>query len=126
MPTIYGRNIDPASYDAATSMLYVANATTNAPYGEGLLAFTFFNCALMLAWQRAGTATSPLSQPVIANGVVYYATGSTKTIAAFNATTGAPLWTSAPFGAPSYTAPTVVNGALFAVSFDKHVYAYGL
>jgi outer membrane protein assembly factor BamB len=126
MPTNLGLNIGSASYDAATNMLYVGNATANAPYGVGLLAFSFFNCALVLAWQRPGASLSPLSQPVIANGVVYYATGSSKTIAAFDAVTGTPLWTSTPFGAPSFTAPTVVNASLYAVSFDKHVYAYGL
>lgn len=125
-PTNIGLNVDSASYDAATNMLYIANATADSPYGTGLLAFSFLNCTLVLAWQHGGTSTSPLSQPVIANGVVYYATGSTKTIAAYDAVTGTPLWTSAQFGAPSYTAPTVVNGILYAVSFDKHVYAYGL
>jgi outer membrane protein assembly factor BamB len=124
--TILGLNVNSASYDTTANMLYIANATANAPYGQGLLAFSFVNCALVLAWQRAGGATSPLSQPVIANGVVYYATGSGKTVAAYDAVTGAPLWTSATFGAPSYTAPTVVNASLYAVSFDKHVYAYGL
>jgi outer membrane protein assembly factor BamB len=120
-------NINPASYDATTNMLYIANATANAPYGQGLLAFSFFNCTLMLAWQHAGGASpSPFSQPVIANGVVYYSTGSAKTIAAHDGITGALLWTSPPFGAPSFTAPTVVNASVYAVSFDKHIYAYGL
>lgn len=127
LPKDYGLNINPASYDATTNMLYIANATANAPYGQGLLAFSFFNCTLALAWQHAGGASpSPLSQPVIANGVVYYSTGSAKAIAAHDGITGTLLWTSPAFGAPSYTAPTVVNGSVYAVSFDKHVYAYGL
>jgi outer membrane protein assembly factor BamB len=126
-PSIEGLNIGTASYDAATGTVYVANALANAPYGQGVLAFSLFNCQLVLAWQHAAAgAPSPLSQPVIANGVVYYATGSGKTIAALDAATGALLWTSPAFGAPSYTAPAVVNGSVFAGSFDKHVYAFGL
>ncbi len=125
-PSDQGLNVDAASYDAATNMLYIANGTANGQYGQGLLAFSFVNCMLVLAWQHGGTSAGPFSAPVIADGVVYYATGAGKTIAAFDAATGSLLWTSGAFGAPSYTAPTVVNASVFAVSFDKHVYAYGL
>jgi outer membrane protein assembly factor BamB len=119
-------NVDSASYDAATSLLYIGNATSNVPYGQGLLAFSFVGCRLQLAWQQPGIAPSPLSQPVIANGVVYYATGLGGTVAAYDAVTGRPLWNSATFGGAAFAAPTVVNGMLYATSFDRHVYAYGL
>ena len=124
-PSMQGLNVNAAAYDAASAMLFVGNGTANAPYVQGLLAFSLANCRLALAWQRAGAGPSPLSGPTIANGVVYYATGSGANVAAYDESTGTPLWTSPAFGGPSYSPPTVVNGVVYATSFDRHVYAFG-
>ena len=104
----------PASYDAATNMIFVANdGAPDGSYVQGLLAFSISNCTLRLAWQRSGLQSYSASQPVIANGVVYFATGNGGSVVAFNAVTGAPLWSPAHFGGPAYAAPTVVNAMVY-------------
>ncbi len=123
-PTDQGLNVNTAAYDAASQMVYVPNGTANAPYVQGLLAFSAATCRLTPAWQRSGAGASPLSSPSVANGVVYYATGSGANVAAYDAASGVPLWTSPPFGGPSYSPPAVVNGFVYATSFDRHVYAF--
>ena len=83
---------------------------------------------LELAWQTtAGTNGGIPSTPTIANGVVYYSDGFHGQIHAFDASTGAPLWTSGPEVTGGILAtPIVVNGRLFAGSYDSHLHAWGL
>jgi hypothetical protein len=71
------------------------------------------NCTLSVAWSRSlGGGTNPDSTPTVANGVVYVAEGFSGRLAAYDALTGASLWTSAGGGA-GYAAPTVANGTVY-------------
>ena len=128
-PTNQGYNIDAAAWDPVTATLLIGNGSANGVYAEGLLAFSSAFCRLEPLWQAplpAGTPPSPLSAPVVANGVVYYATGVHGTVAAFDVRTGRPLWESPPFRGPAFAPPTVVNGMLYAASMDGSVDAFGL
>ncbi len=127
--TNQGYNVDAASWDPVSGTMLIGNGSPNGVYAEGLLAFSLTLCKLQPLWQAplaASVPYSPLSQPVVANGVVYYATGMQKTVAAYDVRTGQPLWTSPAFHAPAFAAPTVVNGMLYAASTDGNVYAFGL
>jgi outer membrane protein assembly factor BamB len=115
-------------YSPATSMVYVVNPVTSADgtYKAGLLAFRLdAGCNLQLAWQ----APAPVgvgSTPTIANGIVYYSSGSPGIVHALDASTGQPLWASgAELAGPVLAAPVVVNGILFDGSYDNHLHAWG-
>jgi outer membrane protein assembly factor BamB len=84
------------------------------------------NCQLSLAWQQTlGPNFTSDSPPTVANGVVYYGDGYGNTERAFNAQTGALLWSSgSTIGGGLYAAPTVVNGMLYVPSWDHKLYAF--
>ena len=117
------------AYSSSTNTLYVANPTTRPEGGffySGMVAFTVLsNCTLRLQWQTpAGGNNDLVSTPTIANGVVYYADGRHEQVHAFNATTGAALWTSATLAGPNFAAPVVVDGTLLQASWDGHLHAW--
>ncbi len=62
-------------------------------------------------------ARSPVQSPIVANGVLYYASGgsqsgATGAVYAADATTGTTLW-SAPIAPHHWSSPVVVNGVLY-------------
>jgi hypothetical protein len=118
------------AYSRARNMLFVANPSdSSGPYRHGLLAFAVGpDCRLALRWQSSiGPPLGPPSPPIVAGGVVYVATGEAPGLAAFDAASGAQLWTSGTqIQRPVYAAPTVANGRLYAVSWDHRLYAFGL
>jgi outer membrane protein assembly factor BamB len=62
----------------------------------------------------------------VANGVVY-ATSDDGTFDAFDATTGARLWTDdASLSTDNLSSPAVVNGIIYVGSGDDTVYAFHL
>jgi len=119
------------AYSPATQMVYLSNQrqTAGSPWTFGMIAFRLnANCMLQLAWQTtAGPNSGFPSTPTIANGVVYYSDGGPGKIHAFNASTGALLWTSGPeVTGAIHATPIVVNGRVFASSYDSHLHAWGL
>jgi outer membrane protein assembly factor BamB len=64
--------------------------------------------------------------PTVANGVVYAADGPNRTLYAFNALTGALLWTSAGTTDDFLYTPPVVDHNVYISSYDGIVYAFGL
>jgi outer membrane protein assembly factor BamB len=64
------------------------------------------------------------SSPAVANGVVYVGSGL-KQLVAFDAATGAALWSYATGGVVE-SSPAVVNGTVYAGSNDGNVYAFDL
>jgi outer membrane protein assembly factor BamB len=117
------------AYARAENLLLVANPSDSpGAYKHGLLAFGIdAGCRLALRWQTSlGPAHAPPSPPVVAGGVVYVATGEVHGVAAFDAASGRELWsTGGLIQSPVFAAPTVVNGRLYAVSWDHHLYAFG-
>jgi outer membrane protein assembly factor BamB len=113
------------AYSRAVRTLYVANNSTG-DFTHGLVALRVnAACALELAWQQAaGPDPAVLTPPTVANGVVYMGTGFGREVQAFDATTGARLWTSPAFEKPVYAAPTVVNGHLYAGAWDERLHAF--
>jgi outer membrane protein assembly factor BamB len=121
-----------AVFDPATNALYVTSTSDspNGPYRHGIIALGVnASCTLSLLWQQNignGTATSPSVPPLIANGVVWIATGNAGEVAAFNDATGALLWRSGTtVDAPTDGSPMVANGQMF-VNGGKFIYAFGL
>jgi len=86
------------------------------------------NCQLNLAWQvRIGPNFASVSPPTVAGGVVYYGDGPGKRLLAFNAVTGALLWSSgSTIQGAIFGAPMVVNGRVFVGAWDGKLYAFGL
>lgn len=122
--------IGDVAWSATDDLLFVGNGAGQAPYPSGLLAFRLVHmngtCELSPAWQAAlGPAASVVPPPVVANGVVYYADGTGKTIYALDETTGAVLFSAT---LPDYimTSPIVVNGMLYVPDWNGRVYAFGL
>jgi eukaryotic-like serine/threonine-protein kinase len=77
-------------------------------------------------WNVAGTG-SDNAAPAVANGVVYVPMAA-GTVAAYDASTGALLWTSPDLGflnEPGAAEPAVVNGLLYVGGADG-LYAFGL
>jgi outer membrane protein assembly factor BamB len=111
------------------NMLYVSNSSDSVTgtYFHGLVALhAGSNCQLSLAWQdTVGPNLASVSPPTVANGVVYYGDGYGNTERAFNAATGAQLWSSgSAIGGGLYAAPIVVNGTLLVPSWDHKLYAF--
>jgi outer membrane protein assembly factor BamB len=116
------------AHSDATGLLYVSNSTdAESRYSHGLLAFrSTADCRLALAWQKPfGTEAAFVSPPVVAGGVVYYGDGQEGKVAAFDAVTGEQLWDSLDsIAGPTFAAPTVAGGRLFAAAWDGRLYAF--
>ncbi len=117
------------AWSPKTNMLYISNNSDSntGTYFHGLIALhAGSNCQLSLAWQQTvGPNYTSDSPPTVANGVVYYGDGYGNTERAFNAATGAQLWSSgATIGGGLYAAPIVVNGMLLVPSWDNKLYAF--
>jgi hypothetical protein len=107
------------AYDPVTHALYV-----DVPHGLVRLNVGP-NCAVSIAWQKKSIGASGYQSPVIAHGVVYAA--GKDVLYAFDAKTGAILWSSGTtISGTIAAAPTVVNGRVYALSWDGHLYAFGL
>jgi outer membrane protein assembly factor BamB len=117
------------AWDPVTNMLYVTNSTdsSDGTYKHGIVALkAASNCTLSLAWQKTvGTQFTSVSSPTIANGVVYYGDGRSSQEYAFNAATGAQLWSSASTTGQLFAAPMVADGRLFVASWDHRLWAFG-
>jgi outer membrane protein assembly factor BamB len=121
--------IGVASYSSASHLVYVVNGkgTTDGTYQRGVAAFKVnAQCNLELAWQTPLTV-SGAGAPVIANGVVYASSGGSGKVYALNAFTGAVLWDSgAALQGSVFAQPIVVDGRVYAASYDNHLHAFGL
>lgn len=118
---------EPA-YDPATQTMFIASPA-DGPLPHGMLARRFgANCATTPLWNTAaGPALSPVSTPTIANGVVYYADGTGRTVHAFDTSTGAQLWSSptGTFTGDTFSAPVVFDGKVYVSSRGGTVHAFG-
>lgn len=114
------------AYDPSLRMVYVVSPSDSPDhrYRTGLIAFRVSGaCRLSLAWQTSIGSSGLTSAPVVADGVVYVATGSSGEITAVDATTG-DLLTVMLVGARAHAAPTPVNGSLLVVADDGVVRSY--
>jgi outer membrane protein assembly factor BamB len=113
------------AWSAAARTLYVAN-NSSGDLPHGLLALTLDgSCTLQPLWSApVGTDPALLSPPVVANGVVYLATGFGREVWAFEAATGRALWTSPRLDGAAYGGPAVANGRLFVAAWDQRLHAY--
>lgn len=78
--------------------------------------------SLVVDW-TATTGGVVESSPAVANGVVYVGSGDRK-LYAFDATTGAPRWTSVATGGSVFSSPAVSDGVVFVGSPDGKLYAF--
>jgi outer membrane protein assembly factor BamB/serine/threonine protein kinase len=76
---------------------------------------------LWIGSTNSPSANSIYSSAYVASGVVY-AGSADYHLYAWNAATGATLW-SFPTGGPIYSSPTVVNGVVYVGSNDSNLYA---
>jgi outer membrane protein assembly factor BamB len=117
------------AYDPVTGFLYVGHHTDSpdTTYPRGIVAFSITaDCKLHMVWQQGVGGGGAVSQPVVANGVVYYGDGKAHTLFAFNALSGAKLWNSGSTIATWIdTEPIVVNGWVYVTS-GSALYAFGL
>jgi hypothetical protein len=117
------------AYWSAGQMLYVSDTGPGlGSVAGGLVALRVQpDCTLAVAWSAAvGGNATPDSTPTVANGVVYVGEGSTGAVRAFDAKTGAPLWSSGPLpGSATYAAPIVADGKLIFGSWDGYTAAAG-
>jgi outer membrane protein assembly factor BamB len=123
------------AYDPVTNMVYVGLPSTFGNYLPGLGAFSIqTNCTLnpTPAWAAqfgpdgattsGQTRRSPIS---IANGVVYVSNYSGDTAFAFNAATGAQLWTESLTGT-GLMGTVVADGYVYVSSADGNINAWAL
>ncbi|HWH92655.1 MAG TPA: PQQ-binding-like beta-propeller repeat protein [Baekduia sp.] len=103
------------AWDATDQMLFVSDVGPGWGTTVGGVVGLKVNadCTLSVAWSKPlGGGANPDSTPTVANGVVYVGEGNTGKLAAFDAKTGASLWTSTGGGA-AYAAPIVANGTVY-------------
>ncbi len=127
-----GIDLGTPAYDPTTHMIYLPDSDNGpSPYtNPGLAAFAVTSgCSLRLAWQQQfgppPSNNGPHPPPITANGVVYSGDGAGNTLYAFDASSGNKLWQHTTGGA-TFTAPTVVDGRLFAVTWDGKLSAFAL
>lgn len=121
------------AYDPVTNMVYVGLPATESPYSPGLAAFSVqSNCTLAPtpvwsaafgpdgATTTADTARSPIT---IANGVVYVSNRTGNTEFAFDAVTGAQLWTVG-LTNNGLSGTLVANGIVYVTSDDGTITAW--
>ncbi len=117
------------AYDPATNYVYVGLPATEGIYRPGLGAFSLQNCSLnpTPVWNASfgedGAATSDdtlRSQISIANGVVYVNDYNNGVAHAFNASSGAQLW-SASLSGMGVVGPIVANGHLYTSDIKGQV-----
>lgn len=113
------------AWSAAARTMFVAN-NSSGDLPHGLLALRLGDdCRLQPAWsQPVGPDPSILAPPVVANGVVYLATGFGREVHAFEAATGRMLWSAPRLDGAAYAAPTVANGRLYVAAWDRRLHAY--
>ena len=118
---ITGFNTQPAIWtdpDDHTAWAIIA-------HGKGIAGYDFSadaqgNPAQALRWSTTSAGTSP----VIANGIVYYATSSR--VRALNAKTGALIWSDDRIGNIHWQSPIVVNGRLYIADQSARLWVYEL
>jgi outer membrane protein assembly factor BamB len=135
VPTSLGDFVGVPAFDPVTGYVYVGLPTTEGIYQPGLAAFSMqSNCTLnpTPVWSAdfgpdgsasgKQTARSPIS---IANGVVYLSNYTGDTEYAFNAETGAQLWS---LGLPGWgrQGTVIANGMVYVTSADGTISAWAL
>jgi outer membrane protein assembly factor BamB len=135
-PSSDGSNIGLPAFDPILNQLYIISPSDspNGIFKHGVIALAVApSGAISLKWQtQVGNNTpvfNPAISPIIANGVVYYASVS-NTVYALRATDGVVLWstsiTPVRSGEGNFASPMVVNGQLFVAGSDHALHAYGL
>lgn len=110
------------AYWSAGNMLFVSDVGSGfgGAFG-GIVGLSIQpDCTLKVAWSATlGGNATPDSTPTVANGVVYVGEGDTGAVHAFDAQTGAHLWSSgAVSGSSVYAAPIVADGKLIFGSWN--------
>ena len=134
IPSDSGSFVGVPAYDPVTGYVYVGMPATMGSYQPGLAAFSMqSNCTLnpTPVWSAnfgpdaAGGDQAPRSPISIANGVVYVGNYTGDTEFAFNAATGAQLWTTA---LPSWgnVGTVVANGIVYVGAGDGTISAWSL
>jgi outer membrane protein assembly factor BamB len=109
------------AYWAAGRMLFVSDVGPGvAGIAGGIVALNVqTDCTLSVAWSATlGGNTQPDSTPTVADGVVYVGEGNGGAVHAYDARTGAVLWTRAGTAGATYAAPMVADGRLFTGSWN--------
>lgn len=121
-----GVNTQPAVWtNPVDSHVWLFVTNGNGISGLQLAVDSAGNPALVPQWKVISTgAQTAQSSPLVANGVVYYASGGN--LRAFNATTGAQLWQNTQIGGIHWSSPVVVNGVLYLSDFNNRLTAWTL
>ncbi len=134
IPTDKGDFVGVPAFDPVTGYVYVGLPATEGIYHPGLAAFSIqSNCTLnpTPVWNarfgpdgaRLTGAQTPRSPISIANGVVYVSNYSLKTEFAFDAATGAKLWS---VGLSDYgnVGTVIANGVVYVSARDGTITAW--
>jgi outer membrane protein assembly factor BamB len=118
------------AYSPVTGLIYAGHHldSPDGMYPRGIIAFRIRpeDCKLEMVWQQPVGGGGAVSEPVVANGVVYYGDGKAHHLYAFDASTGAILWNSGKtISTWLDTEPVVVNGHLYVTS-GSTLYSFGL
>jgi outer membrane protein assembly factor BamB len=115
------------SYDPVTNYVYVALPDSQGIYLPGIGAFSMTaNCTLnpTPVWNGTFGATKDKRSPItIANGVAYIAGYNENTVYAFDAASGAQLWSGSLSGA-GQIGPVVVNGRIYVGDVGGTIHAW--
>lgn len=117
-----------ASYDPVTNFVYVGLPDSHGIYVPGVAAFSITaSCTLnpTPAWNGLfGSTSGDLRSPItIANGVLYVAGANEDMVFAYDAATGAQLWTGS-LGNAGRIGPIVASGRLYVGDFRGVLHAW--
>jgi outer membrane protein assembly factor BamB len=79
---------------------------------------------LTLAWKAPTNSTAQASQPAVANGIIYSASGSQ--VSAFQTATGGLLWTATIGGITNFISPIVSHGIVYVCASSASAGLYAL
>lgn len=134
VPTDNASFVGVPAYDPVTGYVYVGMPSTEGNYQPGVAAFSMqSNCTLnpTPVWAAsfgpdgAGGNQTPRSPISIANGVLYVSNYTGDTEYAFNAASGALLWTD-PLSSWGNVGTVVANGMVYVSAADGTITAWAL
>ena len=109
----------PAVWIDSSGTTWVFVTTSNGIAGLRLVIDGIGNPSLSPVWNSAVGGSSP----VVANGVLYYFSGSMN---ALDPTTGNGLWSDSSPGGVHWESPIVVNGHIYVTDENGELWAYAL
>jgi len=122
-PFVGAPSYDPSNGLIFESQVFMTDSDTGRKYGVAALA-PRDDCTFQIVW-RAAFGSGSQAPPIVVGDVVLVGGGFDGGFAAFDSTTGQPLWSYAS-DAPTLAPLASAGGSVFGADLDGNVYAFAV